>query len=267
MATSDKTLAPAESARRPFLRWLPLILLAAIAFAWAFNLDDYLSLLTIAENREALRSFVTENLVLSLSAYALVYVLSTALLLPGAALLTLFGGFLFGWQLAAPVTILSATLGATLIFWAARSSFGGVLLRRGGVFANKLASGFAADAFCYLLFLRLVPVFPFFIVNIAPALCNVRTRIFLLATLIGIAPATVAYSVLGAGLDFIIQAELVSYRQCMTAASTPCSFMLDPFALLTPPMLAAFLLLGVLALIPPVLKHLRAAKWNPLKHP
>jgi uncharacterized membrane protein YdjX (TVP38/TMEM64 family) len=267
MATSDKTLAPAEPARRPFLRWLPVVLLAAIALAWALNLDDYLTLLTIAENREAMRSFVAENLVLSVGAYALVYFLSTALLLPGAALLTVFGGFLFGWQLAAPVTILSATLGATLIFWAARSSLSGLLVRKGGVLANKLASGFAADAFCYLLFLRLVPVFPFFIVNIAPALCNVRTRIFLLATVIGIAPATIAYSLLGAGFDSIILAELVSYRRCVTAASTPCSFALDPFALLTPPMLAAFLLLGVLALLPPLLKHLRAAKWNPLKHP
>jgi uncharacterized membrane protein YdjX (TVP38/TMEM64 family) len=266
MATSDKTLAPAEPARRPFLRWLPVVLLLAIALAWALNLDDYLNPLAIAENREALRSFVAENLILSLTAYALVYFLTTVLLLPGAALLTVFGGFLFGWQLAAPVTILAATIGATLIFWAARSSFGGLLLRKGGVLANKLASGFAADAFCYLLFLRLVPVFPFFIVNVAPALCNVRTRIFLFATLIGITPATIAYSLIGSGFDSIVQTELASYRQCMRESSS-CSFVLDPFALLTPPVLAAFLLLGVLALIPPVLKHLKAAKWNPLKHP
>jgi uncharacterized membrane protein YdjX (TVP38/TMEM64 family) len=255
---TDKILAAPEGARS-LRRFLPLLLvLAAVAAAWALGLNSYLSFSAMAENREALRGFVFVNFPLALAAYGLIYVLATVLLLPGAALLTILGGFLFGWRWAAALTILSATVGATLIFMAARSSFGDVLLKRAGSRINKLACGFAADAFSYLLFLRLVPIFPFFIVNIAPALCNVRTSTFFFATLIGITPATIAYSVLGAGLDSIVRSELMDYRRCREADSRDCTLALDPAELFTTPVIAAFLLLGAIALLPPLLKHFRA---------
>jgi uncharacterized membrane protein YdjX (TVP38/TMEM64 family) len=255
---TDEILTSPERARG-FGRFLPLlVVLAAVIGAWALGLNRYLSFSSIAENRELLRSFVAANFPLSLAAYGVAYFLATVVLLPGAALLTILGGFLFGWQFAAALTIVAATLGATLIFLVARSSFGDVFVRRAGQRVNKLSSGFAADAFSYLLFLRLVPLFPFFIVNIAPALFNVRTRTFFFATLIGIAPATIAYSVLGAGLDSIIESELEDHRRCLASGAQHCMLNLDPFELFTAPVIAAFLLLGMIALLPPILKHFRS---------
>jgi uncharacterized membrane protein YdjX (TVP38/TMEM64 family) len=255
---TEKILTASERPRS-FTRLLPLlVILVAIVAAWALGLHRYLSFSAIAENRETLRGIVAAHFSLSLAAYGLLYVVATVLLLPGAALLTILGGFLFGWQLAAALTIVAATIGATLIFLAARSSFGDLLVRRAGQLINKVARGFAADAFSYLLFLRLVPIFPFCVVNIAPALCSVGTRTFVFATLLGIAPATIAYSVLGAGLDSIISAELLDHRRCLAAGGHDCAPVLNPAELFTAPMIASFLLLGALALLPPLLKHFRA---------
>ena len=248
---------------RALHRFLPLFaVLVAIVAAWALGLNRYYSLSAIAENRDVLRNFVAANFPLSLAAYALVYFLVTVVLLPGAALLTILGGFLFGWKLAAVLTILAATSGATFIFLVARSSIGDVLVKRAGGRINKLAHGFAANAFSYLLFLRLVPLFPFPIVNIAPALFNVRTRTFFFATLIGIAPATIAFSVIGAGLDSIIRAEIMDHHHCLEVGGQSCAIDFHPYELITSPMIAAFLLLGVMALIPPLLKHFRAGAFK-----
>jgi uncharacterized membrane protein YdjX (TVP38/TMEM64 family) len=245
-------------ARPQLLRWLPLLLIAAaVALAWGLGWARYLSLSAIAENREGLRSLVSGHLLLSLAVYAVVYFVATALFLPGAALLTVLGGFLFGWAVAAPVTVVSATLGATLLFLVARTSFGDLLARRGGGIVRRLASGFAENAFSYLLFLRLVPLFPFFIVNIAPAFCNIKTRTFVLATMIGIIPATIAYAALGAGLDSIIETELLAYQKCLKAHGANCAFAFHPASLLKPELLAAFLFLGVMALLAPWIKRLK----------
>jgi uncharacterized membrane protein YdjX (TVP38/TMEM64 family) len=254
----------ASSSRRPLYRWLPLvIIIGAVALAWVLGLHRYFSLSMIVENREVLRSFVSGNFILSVALYALVYFTATALLVPGAALLTMLGGFLFGWAVAGPITVISATLGATFLFMAARSSFGDLLVKKRGTLVSQLARGFAKDAFSYLLFLRLVPVFPFFVVNIAPALCSVKTRTFFLATLIGIIPATFAYAVLGSGLDSMIQSELLAYRQCAKEQGADnCIFAFHPVSLLSPQIIAAFLLLGAMALIAPLLKHLKAAKLS-----
>jgi uncharacterized membrane protein YdjX (TVP38/TMEM64 family) len=263
---TDEILTSPEPAPG-FGRFLPLlVILVAVILAWVLGFNRYLSFSSIAENRELLRSFVAANFPLSLAAYGLVYFLATVVLLPGAALLTILGGFLFGWQLAAALTIVAATLGATLIFLIARSSLGDVLVRRAGQRVNRLSSGFAADAFSYLLFLRLVPLFPFCIVNIAPALFNVRTRTFFFATLIGIAPATIAYSILGAGLDSIVAAELEDHRRCLASGGQHCMLNLDPSELFTAPMIAAFLLLGAIALLPPLLKHLRSGALKRVEH-
>ena len=129
-------LSPTRAMERSHIRrlgrWLPMLglLLVGIAF-WASGLHRYLSLSTIAENREALRDLVAGNMPLALTAYALGYVVLTALLVPGTALLTILGGFLFGWAAAGVVTIFAATAGATMLLIAARSSLGDLLRRRG----------------------------------------------------------------------------------------------------------------------------------------
>jgi uncharacterized membrane protein YdjX (TVP38/TMEM64 family) len=259
MSVPSKVLGPnAAEKGRQFRRFLPLLIIGlAVAIAWFLGLDRHISLSAIADNHENLREFVTRNETLSLAAYALIYVAATVLILPGAALLTMLGGFLFGWPVAAPLTVISASLGATILFLAARSSFGDLLLKRGGSIASRLACNFEKNAFSYLLFLRLVPLFPFFIVNIAPALCNVRTRIFVLATLIGIIPATFAYALLGAGLG----SKLDQYRHCVRSGNADaCAVAFNPLSLLTAEIIVALALLGVMALIPPLLQHFKPPK-------
>ena len=127
-------------------------------------------------------------------AATLLNVAAVALSIPGAAILTITGGILFGWRVGGLAALLGATTGATIVFLIARGACGESILRRAGPLAGKLAQGFRAHAFNYLLFLRLVPVFPFWLVNLAPAVVGVRLATFVLATALGIIPATFAFA-------------------------------------------------------------------------
>ena len=142
----------------------------------------YFSLQTLAEHRLALRALVADNYLLAILGYLAVYTTAIALLFPTAAVLTLTGGFLFGWQVGFPLTVIAATSGATIVFLLAKTTLGEPLARRTGPWLCKVRSGFQEDAFIYLLFLRLVPAFPFWFMNLAPALLGVSIRDFVLAT-------------------------------------------------------------------------------------
>jgi uncharacterized membrane protein YdjX (TVP38/TMEM64 family) len=241
-------------------RWFPLAVIACLMIgAYAFGLHEYLSLQNIAANREELRRFIASNWALALFIYALVYAAAVALSVPGATLLTIVGGLLFGWLAGALVTIIAATSGATIIFIAAKTSFETVFTRKAGSLLNKIKDGFARDAFNYLLFLRLTPVFPFWLVNIASALSGVRLKIFVAATALGIIPATFAFSFVGSGLDSIIEAQKAAYEACIAQGDNlQCSFDLQASRMITPQILVALAALGIAALIPIGLKRLRA---------
>lgn len=243
-------------------RWGPLLVLAAgIVIVYATGVHKYLSLSAVAENRETLIEFVAGHFASALLVYMLVYVAVVAFSLPGAALLTILGGFLFGWLAGGLTTVIAATIGATAIFLIAQTSIGDSLTRKAGPWMKSFSDGFAEDALNYLLFLRLVPVFPFWLVNIAPALFNVKLRTFTLATFIGIIPGTFAFSIVGSGLDSIIAAQKASHDECIAAkGASECSFTLDAGALITPQLLAGFAALGIVALIPIVIKRAKAAK-------
>ena len=243
-------------------RWLPPMLLAlCLALVWLLGIAHYLSFNSIAGTREAFRSFVESHLAISIVIYMFAYLVVTALLLPGAALLTVLGGFLFGWLAAGAATVLAASIGATLVFSVARSSLGNDLIERCGKLARNVSEGFTKDAFNYLLFLRLVPLFPFFVVNIAPALCRVKVRTFFIATLLGIIPGTFAYAILGSGLDSIIDTQTRGYEACTAAhGSGGCSFELTVASLLTPQLVTGLLILGIVALIPPLVKRIKLGK-------
>jgi uncharacterized membrane protein YdjX (TVP38/TMEM64 family) len=244
------------------VRWTPLVVVVAAAcLAYGFGLHRYLALDAIAERHGAMRAFVDNSLLLSIVIYVLIYVAVTALSLPGAAILTILGGFLFGWATGGAVAVVAATLGATIIFLVARSSFGDVLAKKAGPVLKKIIDGFTEDAFNYLLFLRLVPLFPFWLVNIAPALVGVRLKTFILATFVGIIPGTFAFATLGSGLESIIAAQTKMYHACVAEkAVADCMHYYDPGALLTPQIIAALVALGVVALIPVVVKRLRARR-------
>jgi uncharacterized membrane protein YdjX (TVP38/TMEM64 family) len=189
------------SARR--LIPLGLLVLAAIAFIAAGG-HKYLSFATLAENRDWLCSLVKRWGFSAALIYIASYGLLVALSFPGGAILTIAGGFLFGTWLGALCAVIGATLGATAIFLAARAGLAG-LAQRGGRFVGRLEAGFRADAFNYLLVLRLVPIFPFWLVNLVPALAGVSLATFVLATFLGIIPGAFVYASLGNGLGSVVE--------------------------------------------------------------
>jgi len=186
-------------------RLLPLVLLAA---AWiAFMLVGgyrYLTFSALARNRDWLCTLVQQWGTPAALVYIAVYAILVALSVPGAVILTLAGGFLFGTWIGGLCAVIGATLGATAIFLAARAGLGG-LTQRAGRFVGKLEAGFRADAFNYLLVLRLVPVFPFWLVNLVPALVGVGLPTYMLATFLGILPGTFVYASLGNGLGSLVE--------------------------------------------------------------
>ncbi|HNR77245.1 MAG TPA: VTT domain-containing protein [Parvularculaceae bacterium] len=189
------------------MRFLPLAALGvAAAFVFATGAYRYLTLDALKEHRAALEAFVEGNLVFALILYAVAYVSVTALSLPGATIMSLLGGFLFGPVVGTAAVVVAATIGAAIIFSAAKTAVGNALRSRAGPFARKMEEGFRRNAFSYLLLLRLIPLFPFFIVNIAPALFNVRLRTFVAATFIGIIPGAFAFVSAGAGLGAVLDA-------------------------------------------------------------
>ncbi len=253
---------PQPSQPSAFNRWLPVgVLLILIGLAYFTGLHRYLSFAAIAEHRDLLKSFVAHHLIAAVAIYMAVYIVVVALSLPGAAILSIAGGFLFGWALSAPITVVAATAGAIIVFQIVKTSLGAVVAERAGPFVNKLSAGFAKDAFNYLLFLRLVPAFPFFAVNAVAGLCRIDLRTFISATIIGIIPGSIAFAWLGTGLDSIIDAQAQLYNQCVsTRGSENCAYEFDAGALITREILIAFAALGVVALIPVALKRWKASR-------
>ena len=240
-----------------FRAWFPAAALALlIAAAYLAGAGHYLSLGAIAEHREWLKHFTTQHLLAAILIYMAVYITAVALSLPGAAVMSILGGFLFGWWISVPVTVVAAAIGAVIVFHIVKTSLGATLAERAGPMVRKLSKGFAEDAFSYLLFLRLVPVFPFFMVNAVAGLCSVRLKTFIAATVIGIVPGALAFAYLGTGLDSIIAAQMQAHQACIALnGSTNCRFELDAGALLTPEIMTAFIILGFVGLIPIGLKH------------
>jgi pyruvate/2-oxoglutarate dehydrogenase complex dihydrolipoamide dehydrogenase (E3) component/uncharacterized membrane protein YdjX (TVP38/TMEM64 family) len=251
---NDADLQPTAPLPEPSL-WrrqaLPIAVLLVMAAAYALGLHRYLSLRAIVENRAALETFTAQNRLLALVAFMAIYVAAVALSFPGASVLTVLGGLLFGWIVAGLAIIFSATLGAVVIFLVVKTALGGALVRKAGPRLVRVSAGFNEDALSYLLFLRLVPLFPFWLVNIAAGMANIPLRSFILATFIGIIPATFTFAYLGEGLDSILVAQSASHAACVAAmGEAACPFELSLSSLFTAKLLAAFVALGVLALLP-----------------
>jgi uncharacterized membrane protein YdjX (TVP38/TMEM64 family) len=216
-------------------------MLAAIAAAFALGLEEYLRFEALAENRARLVAFVDTNLALAALVYGALYALVVALSLPGGAVMTLAGGFLFGPWLGGFLAVLGATLGAAGIFLAAKTAIGDALRRKAGSRIAAFADGFARDAFSYLLVLRLVPLFPFWLVNLVPAFFGVKLSVYLAATFLGILPATFVFASVGNGLGAVID-----------RGETP-----DLGVILEPAVLLPLLGLAVLSLVPVLYRRLR----------
>jgi uncharacterized membrane protein YdjX (TVP38/TMEM64 family) len=235
-------------------RLLPIaVILAGLALSYAFGLQHYLSLSFLGESRAALKAYAGAHYLLSAALFMAIYIAAVAFSLPAATILTVFGGFLFGWLAGGFMVVIAATIGACILFLAARSALGGFLRDKVGGRAAALAEGFKKDAFSYLLVLRLAPVFPFFFVNIAPALFDVTLRTFAAATFLGIIPGTFAYAFLGQGVDSVLDAAHAAGK----AASIG--------DLVTPQITLAFAGLACVAAMPLIIKKLRRAPDGEMK--
>ena len=228
MAADDDatTASPARG------RWTRLIVLAVfVGGVVAFLVLDgqhYLRLETIKAHRDALLLLTQQHFAASLAIAFLVYAGTIAFSIPGGLLLSLTMGFLFGRWVGTVLVVTAATVGATIVFLAARYIFADAARKRLGDLGNRINAGFAANAFQYMLFLRLVPLVPFFLVNLASAFTTIPVRTYILATLVGVIPATFVFVNLGQTLSQIESLE------GLVSAQT----------------LGALALLGLLALLP-----------------
>ena len=252
------TETPTKS-KAGFGRFLPLLVVVGLmAFAFAMGWHRYLSLQTVGENYGAMQAYISDNFLAAILIYAAAYVAVVALSLPGGLIMTLTGGLLFGPYVGIPVTVLAATLGATLIFLIAKSSLGEALTATAGPWLDKLKSGFQDNAWSYMLFLRLVPAFPFVVVNLAPAFLGVPLRTYFFGTLFGIVPGTSAYTLVGASLGAPLEAENTRYAGCVAEkGADACSYSIDLQQLVSKELIFAGIALGIVALIPIILKRFR----------
>ena len=187
----------------PWVKRLPLIAIAIAAVVGAFTLKDYLSFQALAENREALIAFRDANYLATVLVFIAAYVIIVGFSLPGATIATLTGGFLFATFPGALFNVIGATLGATLIFQAARWGFGeklGAKLEGADGAVKKIKDGIDENQWSMLFLIRLVPAVPFFLANLIPSFLEVPLHRFVISTFLGIIPGAVVYTSVGAGL-------------------------------------------------------------------
>ena len=263
MALETSVASPA----RTWSLWRIAPLAALLAVPLIAYLTGWYKLLSfdlLAQYHGALKAWIGANYGLAVLAWIAAYAAATALSLPVGLVMTVTGGVLFGVLVGVPATVAGATLGAVILFLVARSSLGTGLAKQAGPWLEKLSEGFQKDAFNYLLFLRLVPAFPFFVINLVPAILGMRLWPFVLATVIGIVPATIAFTYAGVGLESVILAATQSYNLCLqgqdAATAAQCKISVSPGELVTPQIIVAFVLLALVALIPIAVKRIAAAR-------
>lgn len=233
---------PPPGKRRTGLgRWWPLgVLLIGLALFWALRLDRYVTFSALKEHRIWLKSFVDGHYGTAILGFLAIYVVSVAFSLPIASILSISAGFLFGQWIGTALIMLGATMGATAVFLAARTALGDSLRRRAGPWLARMEAGFQENAFSYLIVLRLVPLFPFVIVNLVPAVLGVGLRDYVLATAIGIVPGAFVFASVGVGLSSVFDA----------------GGEFEARGILTPQVVLALVGLACLALVPVVYKKL-----------
>jgi uncharacterized membrane protein YdjX (TVP38/TMEM64 family) len=229
-------------------RVVPLVLLAVgLAAFFVFDLNQYVSLDALKTHRETLQSWVVNYGVLTAAIFMLVYALAVAFSVPGAVFITIAGGFMFGPYLGTVYVVVGATIGAVGVFLAAKYALGDVLRARAGPAIKRMEAGFRENEMSYLLILRLVPLFPFWLVNLVPAFLGVSLRTYTIGTLLGIIPGAFVYALVGDGAGAVLDA----------------GGDLNLGIIFEPRFLAPIIGLAVLACIPIVYKKIRGRKDVP----
>lgn len=223
---------------KSFKKYFPLLLITFVSLTlWATGLHHYLNFDSLRIYQQDLQTFVMNHLILALLIYSLLYITIVGLSLPVATFMTLLGGFLFGQVLGTIVVVISATLGATILFLAMRSASESYIQDKAVPWLQKMKKGFQENALYYLWTLRLIPLFPFVAVNLAAAVLQIPLRTFFWGTLIGIIPGSFVYVSIGNGLKDVIQEPNFS-----------------PKIILQPHILIGFIGLGILSLLPVLYK-------------
>ncbi len=205
MSTMSDPANRPTGARLLSYRAAPIVaLMVGMGAFFAFGLDDYFTLEALKENRGVLREWVTAHGVAAGLVYAAVYALAISLSIPGGLILTVAGGFLFGPYWATVYVVVGATIGSTVVFLAARYALADFLRAKAGSALAKMEAGFNEHPKSYLFVLRLIPLFPFWLVNIVPAFLGVSLGNYVIATLFGIMPATFVYSLVGDGAGAVL---------------------------------------------------------------
>ncbi len=226
-------------------RLLPIaVLVAGLVAFFAFDLDRFVTLDALKTHRVALQGWVDSQGIVAWLVYAAIYMAAVAFSIPGGAVLTIAGGFMFGPFVATGVVVVGATCGATLLFLAARYAFADYLRRKTGGALRRMEAGFNENPVSYMLVLRLVPLFPFWLVNLVPAFLGVKLGTYFLSTLLGIVPGTFVYALVGDGAGAVLDA----------------GGDLDLGIIFEPRFLAPIVGLALLACIPIVYKRIQARR-------
>lgn len=219
---------------------LAVIVILFVA-AFASGITERLSLEALRQSGEQLQAFAREKPLQAVAIYLAIYIGSVAVSLPGALILSLTGGFLFGPIGGGCAAVTGASLGSTITFLVFRTAFGDALRRKPGALLTRIEEGFKGDAFNYLLTLRLIPAFPLLVVNVAAGLMNIRVRTFMLASVLGMIPSSFVYAGIGAGLGHLF------------AQGGPVTVE----TLFSPRIYLPIIGMGVLAFLPPLWRHWR----------
>ncbi|MEX0922362.1 MAG: TVP38/TMEM64 family protein [Rhodovibrionaceae bacterium] len=243
---SDGQEAAPGRQKSPLAKALPLLaLLAGGALLWfVFDVGEYLTYESLQQHRDWLQQAVAANAVLAAFGFIALYIVTTAFSIPVGVVLTVLGGFLFGALPGTLYAVIGATAGAVAVFLAARSALRETLRRRAGPAVRRMEAGFQEDALSYMFVLRLIPLFPFWLVNLAPAFLGVPLRTYFIGTFFGIVPGTLVFAWVGSGLDEIF-----------ARGETP-----DAGIIFAPEILGPILGLVALALLPVVYKKWKARR-------
>lgn len=247
---------PGRRVGSAWLRWLPLLLLACASIAALVSgVTHLLDFDRLMASRDWLHTAVAENRPRAIVVAALVYVGSVVISVPASLVLTVICGFLFGTVTGAVVAVCAATTGATIVFSIGRVAASDLIRRRAGPRLGRFAEGFRRDAFGYIAFLRLLPIFPFWMTNLGPAAFGVRLRTFMLATFLGLMPGAFVYAGTGAGIEDAVAVHQAAQAACRASGAAGCEARLDLRSLVTPTMLTALGALAAFALLSVVLRR------------
>lgn len=221
-----------------------LIILVAVGIIGAFfalDLGQYLTLDALKQHKESIQSFYSENMLLTVAAYVIIYILVTALSLPGATIMTLAGGALFGVIQGTIIVSFSSTIGATCAFLVARYLLRDSIQKKFGEKLKEINKGVEKEGAFYLFTLRLIPIFPFFIINLVMGLTPIKTATFFIVSQLGMLLGTAIY----------------------VNAGTQISKIESLSGILSPTLLVSFVLLGIFPLIAKKIVGLIKSKNTP----